>query len=791
MASNSGMDMSYVLDVLQGVLDKQTQVDPVSQAFYNNLLNNFNTVVGTLKDANNINKTELNKIAEYVKKTLSSNYGVQYTQQFKDLISEFKSAAKVAIDKKEQIDATKLVAGLSNIVSTAISQSLMAEKRGDKKGALLKNTTEANAKALAEEIAKKLGLEGALDRGIDKVLAFLGVTNKDNQKKQKNLMEDLVDALGKGRLGKIGQDIFRIVGFMGARWLSQFGQFGKIMGGLFYVAMESFAPILANLLVTGMGKLITGMILPGLQGAVGSICRAIWGSKLVQGAGARIGTIIHDLSGKEISPALQMLSGKGAEKAIGAAKVGGLGLVGTGALIGAGWAGGEAVDSWKQGKKGNAAALGIGAGLMGAGGLAALASIFVPAIGGALAIPLAPIAIGVAALGAVVGGLSFWWKKAHQEDKEKDKEEKSFWQSFVDWIKDHLPWGDNKDNHNFTDYVNNLSPNQTYNLASKDSSAQLLSGKQKGVFDKHLDPSKMTEEDWKRADSLKPIYGKMGEIVNLGQMSRKRAMEVVKADIAQKGNKSFYEALTADVADLGSFGTDIPFAAKGTMDRFKALKAQMIKEGVVGAENAKITSAIGTLGSRQRMSPHSYTDSIYGHFGSNATTIDIINSATRKGYNISDAQAKKYGIAYVNREGDHDHISFGVLNSQIAAQEAHAQRQSITSKALVEASNVGGGYKAFEKWLLDEKQIRDVEKLKNVYGEDWYNQQLEQYLRAKGIRKEADTEGKEHWVTYEKGVVPGTSKRTGMEAVLDPTGNVTFEKVKFNLQAATNKGLNN
>lgn len=788
MADNSGMDMSYILNVLQGILDSKTQVDPVSQMFYNDLLDNFDAVVGTLKDANKINKTELNKIAEYVKKTLSSNYGVQYTQQFKDLIAEFKEAIKVSIGKKESVDATKVVAGFSNIISTAISQSLMAEKRGDKKGALLKNTTEANAKVLAEEVVKKLGLEGMLDKGIDKVLTFLGATNKDNQKKQKGLLDDLVDALGKGRLGKIGQDIFRVVGFMGARWLSQFGQFGKIMGGLFYVAMESFAPILAQLIVTGLGKLITW--------GVGSICNAIWNSKLIQGMGkgllnyTQIG--VSKLSGNKISPAFEaMQATTGAEKAVGIAKVGGLGLVGAGALAGAGWAAGETVDSWKQGKKGNAAALGVGAGLLGAGGLAAIGAIFIPALTAAFF----PYIVPIITIGATVTGLAKWWKAAHQEDKEKDKEEKSFWQSFVDWIKSLKIFGgggsENNNNNQLTTFPGGNVPTgiQTYNTGSRGSTAQLLSGKTD--IRGHLDPRKMTEEDWKRADNLDPIYGKMGEIVNLGQMSRKRAMEVVKADIVKKGDKSFYEALTADVADLGSFGTDIPFAAKGTMDRFKALKAQMIKEGVAGAENAKISSSIGTLGSRQQMSPHSYTDSIYGHFGSNATTIDIINSATRKGYNISNAQAKRYGIAYVNREGDHDHVSFGWLNRQIESQggqKAESVKHSITSKALIESSALGGAGE-FYKWLF-KKYAGTSDTFSKLSQED-QNKIMNQYLKELGVRPVKDTEGKEHWYAYEKGLVPGTSKKTGMEAVLDPSGNVTFEKVKLNMQAATNKGLNN
>ena len=96
----------------------------------------------------------------------------------------------------------------------------------------------------------------------------------------------------------------------------------------------------------------------------------------------------------------------------------------------------------------------------------------------------------------------------------------------------------------------NATTGNFQSFGRKGTTSQLLEGKHKSAFDKHLDPTKMTEEDWKNADTLKPVYGKMGEIVNLGKMSQKRASEVIAEDIRKKGNKSFYEGCPLNLKTL-------------------------------------------------------------------------------------------------------------------------------------------------------------------------------------------------------------------------------------------------
>lgn len=775
MADNSGMDMSYILNVLQGILDSKTQVDPVSQMFYNDLLDNFDAVVGTLKDANKINKTELNKIAEYVKKTLSSNYGVQYTQQFKDLIAEFKEAIKVSIGKKESVDATKVVAGFSNIISTAISQSLMAEKRGDKKGALLKNTTEANAKVLAEEVVKKLGLEGMLDKGIDKVLTFLGATNKDNQKKQKGLLDDLVDALGKGRLGKIGQDIFRVVGFMGARWLSQFGQFGKIMGGLFYVAMESFAPILAEVLMRSIGNLIV------MWG--GRIVSAIWGSKVMQGLRSKEGLI---LGGSLLAGGAAIASGvdsvKSGRTGNGAALIaGGLGIAGGGAILAGGM---------------TASAAAATAGTLGATGLAGAL--------GAIAATLNPIGATVLGIGAAVAGIAYLWKKFHkrnQDKDEKDKEEKSWWQNFIDWIKDHWPFGGGGSENN----NNNNGP-----------MSELPGGG--GV---NRPGGKAREYDLKHSKDIGGFkVAPDGSILNFHELTQAqgaKAIEAYKKQDPESFNRVF-ELVDPRYVQQGSFATDKGVKKNG---KFWALSYKGAGQDIETARKElapilgkKSENLVMSGGVASKEGPHhvpkllkNFFKSHYNQYGE---ALDLVGEGWNldEYYNAWQKLSALYGkkgfvVNYENpdgtfaksrkdmRPGGHFDIKKTRDTRSEGAVEnlkVKAQRQNIVSQKMIEDRNLGGGTDAFFDWMKEHKLGKKEDW--NSY-EDWMKRDLmDGYLKHRGIRRETNEKSIDEYYTYGKGAFPGTSKKTGRIDVEwgDPSGNSAFDNMKFKLNGINQLG---
>ena len=205
-------------------------------------------------------------------------------------------------------------------------------------------------------------------------------------------------------------------------------------------------------------------------------------------------------------------------------------------------------------------------------------------------------------------------------------------------------------------------------------SAELLKNKTISKNDLHLDPSKFTKEDWEAADKLPAVYGNMGEIVNLGQMTQRRASEAIEDDIRKHekaGTQSFYERVGSDLANVGQFRTDARSAdgnyvymARGFSDWWRAKLVEARAKGIdVG--DGRITSGIGTLGSEKEVSSHTYTDSWKGHFSSSGLTWDsprFINKNT--GRYLTEKEYAALGIKYSYLEGDHDHLALPGFVSQ-------------------------------------------------------------------------------------------------------------------------------
>lgn len=292
------------------------------------------------------------------------------------------------------IQEERLLVYLENFLSKHVAESKKAIERGEEP--TLKKVDLKSYKPIIEEIEKKLGVKGALTGVQNKLMAFFGDMAKETDKKRKRMVDDLIEGLASSKfIGGVLSDTFKLIGLMGASWLSHFGQLGRILGGAFYVAMSAFGPTLTKLLVERLGKVFWS----GLKFISSTIWKAVTSQALRQGAG----NLIYSMSKGGVSPALQLITGTGAEKASAIAKIGGLGLAAGAGFIGAKWAGGEAADSWRQGRKGNAVAIGAGAGLLGAGALAALGAIFVPA--------LAPFVAPLLGIGAAVTVISKLWKE--------------------------------------------------------------------------------------------------------------------------------------------------------------------------------------------------------------------------------------------------------------------------------------------------------------------------------------------------------------------------------------------
>lgn len=499
-----------------------------------NLTEKFEVLSSTLKntlDLENKNRNIVsNKLAMNAKeidaafktaKAVADKFG--RTAAFNsDLEGARASVHKLALSGAN-IQEDRLMIYLENFISKHISSSKKAIERGEEP--TLKKVDVKAYKPVIDEIEKKLGIKGALSGVQNKLISFFGDLSKDSDKKRKGLVNDLIEGLASSKfIGGAINDTFKLIGLLGASWLSKFGQLGRILGGVFYVAMSTLGPTFANMIVSGLGKLIS------------------WGTKAIVGAllkgGRGIGSGIVRMSAAVDGPLGMFTPGKWgmmstAGKAASVGRLAGAVGVAAGAGIGAAWAGKEAADSWKKGRKGNALAFGAGAGALGLGAVAAL-------IAGAFA-PVTLILVGV---GAAVAGIAAFWKKfgdgitdwfkklfkKKDEEKERDKDEKNFWQRFWDWLKDFWPFGGggNSNNDGNTSFGEKLKRGL-------------------GI------------QDTKVVGSVGDIsYNKQGAATNIGSMDRMQASAAAQKYRNEKPEQfeNVYELVGAKHASLGSFQND-------------------------------------------------------------------------------------------------------------------------------------------------------------------------------------------------------------------------------------------
>lgn len=420
------------------------------------------------------------------------------------------------------IQEERLLVYLENFLSKHVAESKRAIERGEEP--TLKKVDLKSYKPIIEELDKKLGVKGALTGVQNKLMSFFGDMAKETDKKRRRMVDDLVEGLASSKfIGGALNDTFKLIGLLGASWLSHFGQFGRILGGAFYVAMSAFGPILAKMLVEGLGKLMWS----GLKFLSGVILKG----------GLNLGRAVVSLSASKGGPLdifspgrWKMMSEAGKVSSVGrlAGSVG----VAAGAGVAAAWAGREAADSWKQGRKGNAAALGTGAAALGLGALAAL-----------IVGVTAPISLTLLGVGAAVTAIAFAWKKfggdisgwfknlfrRKDEEKERDKEEKGFWQRFWDWLRDWWPFGNEREE-------NNGKPSL---------GEQLKRGL--GIQD--------STEVAKVANNLASV-NKQGAVINIGSLTKAQASDVAQAYRDDDRFKNIYELVDSKHASLASFQND-------------------------------------------------------------------------------------------------------------------------------------------------------------------------------------------------------------------------------------------
>ena len=335
--------------------------------------------------------------------------GVEFKKGFKGGNLDQVEKTLIKFVNNYQVSNEKAFSAVNTYFNRIIADANNKERIGKGNLKNVYGTENKELKTIIAEMRKSAGTVGTIDSTMSKVMDFF--TGPSGLKKTlKTLGTDLIDGLEKSKwVGGALRDTFKLVGLLGANWLSQFGQLGRILGGAFYVAMETAGPLLVKMLLQGIGNILLG--LPKVFGAMG------WGRI----AGAAIGT------------------------------------------AGAAWAFNEAGDSWKKGRKGNAVTFGVGGATMGAGALAAAGALgatglatVAGALGatglagtlGGIAAALSPVIAPLLLIGAAIAGIAALWKhfgpaaQKYFKDREEDSEKSN---SFMDWLRDILPWG--KDSH--------------------------------------------------------------------------------------------------------------------------------------------------------------------------------------------------------------------------------------------------------------------------------------------------------------------------------------------------------
>lgn len=514
----------------QALVDATVRLEEISKS----LLNNSYVNQGASSSIAEYNKGKitadktiklLEKIEKQMENSLKADYGIEGAGSGKSraAINIFIEtiAKRLGTSKIDKVLEEKLIAAFKNFHSSLIIESMKAEERNDKKGIYYKNTI-GNEKLgkVYKEFGEKIGLK--LDDFKYSVTSLFQWAQAGTKKALIGLGKDLIEGLEKSKwVGGALQDTFRLIGLLGANWLTKFGQLGRILGGAFYVAMTTAGPLLVNMLLKGMGKLFTSLprMLSGLWGSAVKLSTNVRGPLSVFTPG-RWG----------------MMSGAGKAASVGRLAGAGLaaGALGTGAFF----AGRESYRSFKQGDKVGGSAFGIGAAGLGVAAIAAL-----------VAGIAAPVTLIAAAIGGIAVGVGALWKN-REKILEHYKKHKEFYNKLmavmelimpplfilrksIEWIIDHWPFGkkdkDGNENSPWQSFLNMIGLGQ----------------------------------DKKAVEHIAGVgVNKAGALLGIEKLDKMEASRVTEAYFNKYGDRAIYEKVGSKHASLIDFENDLAIRDK-------------------------------------------------------------------------------------------------------------------------------------------------------------------------------------------------------------------------------------
>lgn len=527
MAGSFDDNLVYISRLLEGILDKQSSIDPMSQSAYNKLLDNFSAQIGKLNDASNVTKAELKNIIAYFK-TFVSSYDLKSTE-FNKTVQQLQRSLEGRMAGGEKLNVDKLLKGLSNLFTSAVLQSIKAEERG-KTGTFKNVVDNEKLQAITKDLAQRMGVQS--DASANKIIEFFKEQEKKREKKQQGYIDDLVDALGRSKwIGGVLQDILILGSLMVADFFQKLGPWGRVVGGTIVAGMLATAPVIANLLLKGISKLVTQGVPALLKGLAGLLVRA----------STAVGGPLSMFSPGRWA----MMTGAGK-----AASVGRLaGAAGASIALGAGsiWAGKEAVNSFKQGDKVGGGAFGVGAlGL----GIAAIAAV--------VAGIAAPVTLIAAAVGGIAVGVGLLWKNREKVMEHFKKNEKFYSKLLgimdflmpgfaiirraLEWVVDNWPFG------------------------KGDTRESGLGGVTGGAVGSMLSAVDSAKGGYFSYGKMK-VSKRTGAVLNLHELTQDEASEALQAYEKDKPKlfHSVYEWLDKSHASFGSHSTDAVMKQNGNV----------------------------------------------------------------------------------------------------------------------------------------------------------------------------------------------------------------------------------
>ena len=571
-----------------------------------------------VKDVNKLTEKEIEKVGKVFLTELRAMFGGS-----NDLTSYMKTMVELLKDMAREGNLTA-VQGANRVNSTFANLVYASEntKRAGGDPIINRESKKAKGSQEAQEFYSTYLPEGVKKTNsiLEKFLSFWNAEKSGEKTKRRQFIEDLADGLGKSKwVGGAIMDLIKLASYFAANWLKQFGPIGKALA----VGVIALAPILGakigEILIKGMSNLLWSIARWSVTGIwnlfKGILNPATWAKAFsVLGKGASlIGRGLGVASRAVFSPA-------------------GLGIAaGVGSMV-------AGISNIRQGGARNATA---GASQI----IGGIAFALAPFLG-----PLAPMAVAVGVIANGIGLIIKHWKAIT-----------GFFEKILEKLGILTEDENGKKRLSIPNFITNTIDDANYAINAAKSAmapAQLLEGK---TTNRHLDKSKFTKEDWERASTLPAVYGPSGEIRNLGQMTQKHAAEVIKKDIEahkSKGTQSYYEFIPKEskLVKHGAFRTDIAdeagvYMVRGFSDWYSG-KLKKAEEMGYDVSNAGVTSGLGSLGSPEEVSGHTYSNNWTGHFSSVGRTYDIpILRKKGTGERMSDVETKRlFGFDFYQEE---------------------------------------------------------------------------------------------------------------------------------------------